>query len=110
MSLADDRIDDCDVGPLWAEHYPQRIDNILSKALCLILFYVIADRAHSIYPHGDWMEKDSTRAPVLWVSQKISIMKLERMPLIRDSDAGKEPESDLLKAGQLLFFPKKLKL
>jgi hypothetical protein len=33
-------------------------------------------------------------------------MKLERMPLIRDSDAGKEPESDLLKAGQLFFFSK----
>jgi hypothetical protein len=57
MSLADDRIDDCDIGPWWAEHYPKRIDNILSKALCLILFYVIADRAHSIYPYGDWSDK-----------------------------------------------------
>ena len=51
------QLEDDDIGPLWTEQYPKRSDNVLSKALCLTLFYVIADRAHSIYPHGDWMEK-----------------------------------------------------
>lgn len=50
-------IEDKDIGRLWAAHFPMRSDNALSKTLCLTLFYVIADRAHSIYPHGDWSDK-----------------------------------------------------
>ena len=51
------QIEDEDIGPLWTEHYAKRADRVTSKALCLTLVCVIADRAHSIYPHGDWSEK-----------------------------------------------------
>jgi N-acetyl-beta-hexosaminidase len=53
--MIDDKIEDGDIGPLWAEHYPKRADRITSSALPDAL--VIADRAHSIYPHGDWSDK-----------------------------------------------------
>jgi len=55
--MIDDKFEDRDIGPLWAEHYSKRADSVMSKTLCLTLFYVIADRAHSIYPHGDWSDK-----------------------------------------------------
>jgi hypothetical protein len=51
------QIEDEDIGRLWTEHFPNRQGNVMSKTLCLTLFYVIADRAHSIYPHGDWSDK-----------------------------------------------------
>jgi hypothetical protein len=66
--MIDDKIEDGDIGPLWTEHYPKRADRIMSKALCLMLFYVIADRAHSIYPHGDWSDT-ATLAPILWCTK-----------------------------------------
>jgi hypothetical protein len=55
--MIDDKIEDGDFGPLWAEHYPKRADRVMSKALCLTLFYIIADRAHFIYRYGDWSDK-----------------------------------------------------
>jgi hypothetical protein len=42
-------IGDEDIG---TDHYSKRSDNVFSKALCLMLFYIIADRAHLIYPHS----------------------------------------------------------
>ncbi len=52
-----DTIEDEDICRYWSEHFPKRTDNVRSKTLCLTLFYVIADRAHSIYPQGDWSDK-----------------------------------------------------
>ena len=51
------QIEDDDIGRLWTQHYPKLMDDIKSKAVCLTLFYVIADRAHLIYPCGDWSDK-----------------------------------------------------
>jgi hypothetical protein len=53
MSIADDRIEDKDIGPLWAEHYPKRYDRLSSKAVCLMLFYIITDRAQVLFPGGE---------------------------------------------------------
>ena len=52
-----DMIKDEDICRYWSEHFPKRTENVRSKTLCLTLFYVIADRAHSIYPQGDWSDK-----------------------------------------------------
>ena len=52
-----DYIEDEDIGRFWTDHFPKWSDNVLSKTLCLTLFYVIADRAHAIYPYGDWSDK-----------------------------------------------------
>ena len=51
------QIKDKDIGRLWTQHHPKRMDDIKSQAVCLTLFYAIADRAHLIYPHGDRSDK-----------------------------------------------------
>jgi len=50
-------IEDEDVAGLWAEHYPKQKDRILSKALCLTLYYIITKRAETILRYGDWSGK-----------------------------------------------------
>ena len=46
-------IEDEEIGPLWTEHYPKRNDRLASKAVCLVLFYIIADRALVLFPDGE---------------------------------------------------------
>jgi hypothetical protein len=45
MSLADARIEDRDIGPLWAEHYPKGKDNTRSRTLCRVLCLMIENKA-----------------------------------------------------------------
>ena len=48
-----ERIENDEIGPLWVEHYPKRFDHLSSKTLCLILFYIITDRAQVLFPGGE---------------------------------------------------------
>ena len=52
-----ENIEDSDIGPLWAEHYPKRTQSIASETLCLKLMHIINDRARSIMPYADWSDK-----------------------------------------------------
>jgi len=56
MSLADDRIEDQDIGPLWAEHYPKRIDDVCSKTLCLALCLIIERKAARNFGDGELID------------------------------------------------------
>ena len=55
MSLADDRIEDRDIGPLWAEHYPKGKDDVCSRILCRILCLMIENKAARNLGDGDLM-------------------------------------------------------
>ena len=55
MSLADDRIEDRDIGPLWTEHYPKGKDHARSRTLCRILCLMIENKAARNLGDGDLM-------------------------------------------------------
>ena len=57
MSLADDRIDDCDNGPLWAKHFPKIAENAASKVKVLWIVYIIADKAKAGSVDGGWSDR-----------------------------------------------------
>jgi hypothetical protein len=50
-------IKDKDVGVLWAEHYPNRSDNVLSTTMVLVLCFIVKERASHGIPYGDWSDK-----------------------------------------------------
>ena len=54
MSLADDRIEDADIGPYWAKHFPRIGLDVRSKTLVLALVYIIEDKARAATVDGDW--------------------------------------------------------
>ena len=57
MSLADDRIEDKDIGPLWAEHFSMIGKDVGSKVIVLSLVYIIEDKAKIGTSDGDWSER-----------------------------------------------------
>ena len=57
MSLADDRIDDEDIGPLWAEHFPKIGERVGSKVIVLWLVYIIENKAKAGTTDGDWSDR-----------------------------------------------------
>jgi hypothetical protein len=44
-----DRLDNEDIGVIWARHYPRRAESPASKSLCITLAMIIKQRA-SIFP------------------------------------------------------------
>ena len=52
-----EKIEDSDIGTLWAEHYPKRKQSVASETLCLTLMHIVNDRARSIMPYADWSDK-----------------------------------------------------
>ena len=52
-----DRLDNEDIGIIWARHYPKRSENGSSRSLCLSLAMVIRLRARSMTHHSDWSDK-----------------------------------------------------
>jgi len=52
-----EKIEDSDIGPLWAEHYPKRNQSFASETVCLMLMHIVNNRARSIIPYGDWSDK-----------------------------------------------------
>jgi hypothetical protein len=54
MFIADAKIDDADIGPMWARHFPRIGVDVKSKTLVLALVYMIEDRARTRADGGDW--------------------------------------------------------
>jgi hypothetical protein len=55
-----DRLEDQDIGPLWAEHYPRRKDEHKSQTRCLDLCVIIKRKAVSAIPgNNNWYDRVS---------------------------------------------------
>ena len=52
-----DRLDNEEIGIIWARHYPKRAESGSSKSLCLSLAMVIRLRARLMTHHSDWSDK-----------------------------------------------------
>ena len=60
MSLADDRIEDRDIGPLWAEHFSKIAHEAGSEVIVLAIVYIIERKAKtSAMDGGDWSDRVS---------------------------------------------------
>jgi hypothetical protein len=57
MSLADDRIEDDDIGPLWAEHFYKIGERVGSKVIVLALVSIIERKAKTALTAGDWSDR-----------------------------------------------------
>ena len=52
-----DRLDNEDIGMIWARHFPKRAENGSSKSLCVSLAIVIRLRARFMTQASDWSDK-----------------------------------------------------
>ena len=52
-----ERIEDDNIGPLWAEHYPKRKDEPASQVICLSLLAIVMRKAIMTIPYGNRYEK-----------------------------------------------------
>lgn len=53
-----DRLDNEDIGLIWARHYPKRYESESSRSLCVTLAMIIKHRAESmILPYDDEADK-----------------------------------------------------
>jgi hypothetical protein len=52
-----DRLDDEDIGIIWARHYPQRGKRASSMSLCVTLTMIIKQRAKAADQYDDWAAK-----------------------------------------------------
>src|SRR5262249_42145247 len=59
LSFVEDCVDDSDIGPLWAKHFPRIADNVGSKLIVLALVYIIEDRTNKRTAEGDWSNRVS---------------------------------------------------
>ena len=79
MSIADDHIDDVDIGPLWAKHFPNIGVDVGSKVIVLTLIYIIESTAKACAADGNWADRVSQelrrhriRADEFWEIQSAS--------------------------------------
>jgi hypothetical protein len=49
-----DRLENEDIGLIWARHFPKRTDSETSKSLCLTLAMILRGRAISPGLYGNW--------------------------------------------------------
>jgi hypothetical protein len=49
-----DRLDNEDIGLIWARHFPKRAESETSKSLCLTLAMILRGRAISPGSYGNW--------------------------------------------------------
>lgn len=63
MSLADDTIDDSDIGPLCSNHFPRIGENAGSKVIVLSLVYIIEDQAKTGAANGNWSDLGAVYIP-----------------------------------------------
>ena len=52
-----DRLDNEEIGMIWARHFPKRAESGSSRSLCLSLAMVLRLRARSMTPQSDWSDK-----------------------------------------------------
>jgi hypothetical protein len=55
--LADERLDNEDIGTIWERHYPKRAENAFSMSLCLTLVMIIRLRAGGMAQHTESSDK-----------------------------------------------------
>jgi len=52
-----DRLDDEDIGFIWARHYSKRAGQASSMSLCITLAMIIKQRAKSLHQYNGWVSK-----------------------------------------------------
>jgi len=52
-----ERIEDDEIGPLWAEHYPKRKGEPGSQLICLSLLAIVMRKAIMTIPYGNASDK-----------------------------------------------------
>ena len=52
-----DRLDDEDIGIIWARHYSKRAERASSMSLCVTLTMIIKQRAKSVDQYDEWPAK-----------------------------------------------------
>ena len=52
-----DRLDNEEIGMIWARHFPKRAESGSSRSLCLSLAMVLRLRARSMTHQSDWSDK-----------------------------------------------------
>ena len=52
-----ERLDDEDIGIIWARHYPKRAERASSMSLCVTLAMIVKQRAKSVDQYNDWPAK-----------------------------------------------------
>jgi hypothetical protein len=57
--IANERIEDSDIGSLWAKHFHMIGDDVASKIIVLSLVYIIEDKAKKRATAGDWSDRVS---------------------------------------------------
>jgi hypothetical protein len=57
VSQSVEKIEDHDIAPLWAEHFPKYQSDVLSKALVIVLCKALQDNARHSIVYGDWSDK-----------------------------------------------------
>jgi hypothetical protein len=59
ISRSNERIEDSDIGPLWAKHFPSIGQDPGSKLIVLTLVYMIEDIAKAATVDGNWSDRVS---------------------------------------------------
>jgi hypothetical protein len=57
MSIADDRIEDCEIGLLWAEQFTKIATDAGSRVIVLSLVYIIEGKVKVGERDGDWRDR-----------------------------------------------------
>ena len=52
-----DRLENEEIGMIWARHYPKRADSASSLSLCVTLALILKQRAKSVVHHKAWSDK-----------------------------------------------------
>ncbi len=52
-----DRLENEDIGMIWARHYPKRTESASSMSLCVTLAMIIKQRAKSVLQDNAWPDK-----------------------------------------------------
>ncbi len=52
-----DRLENKDIGVIWARHYPKRAESASSMSLCVTLTLIIKQRARAVLQHEAWSVK-----------------------------------------------------
>ena len=76
-----DRLDNEEIGMIWARHYPKRAENGSSRSLCLSLAMVIRLRARSMTHQSDWSDK---------LEQSLQMLEFPRNSLLRSKTSQRE--------------------
>ena len=50
-------IENSDIGPLWAEHYPKWKKSAASTTLCMAIALILEDKAQAMVTNDDLIEK-----------------------------------------------------